>query len=385
MTTFYQSTVLPVKTEDPWDEHRLGWLALASFDGFGCRTLTCLSEYFRGRGDTAWKATKKDLNLCGVSGKLASRFADYRTTTDPSRLAKQLERERIRFLLHTDSEYPSLLREIHDAPFALFQRGAPFPASLPCLTVVGTRGCTVYGKRVVGMLCRELAALGVSIASGLALGIDAYAHEAALTQNGYTIAVLGSGNEDASIYPRQNFQLAQQILTTHGTLLSEFPPGTPAFKPYFPLRNRILSGLSKATLVIEATPDSGSLITARFALEQNREVLAVPGPITNEQSQGTNALLRRGAIPCTSIEDVLEVLQLTRSIAPHRIPDLSAEERRLLEALTQPLHIDELARTVHLAPPQLSALVTELECKELIECLGGKMYARSTRWKPTTD
>ncbi|MFH1412752.1 MAG: DNA-processing protein DprA [bacterium] len=211
-----------------------------------------------------------------------------------------------------DSNYPALLKQIHDPPHILYCRGILNPQLTKfTLAVVGSRKHSPYGHQVIRKLVSELSKLGITIVSGLAFGLDALAHQTALDYHGKTIAVLGSGLDDYNIYPSENLQLAHQIIANNGCLISEYAPGTGAQKYHFPMRNRIISGMSLGTLVIEAAERSGSLITARYALEQNREVMAIPGRIDSSTSKGTNNLIKMGARPVTSIDDILETLNLT--------------------------------------------------------------------------
>lgn len=284
----------------------------------------------------------------------------------------------IRTMTRNDVEFPPSLLTSADPPKVLYVRGTL--KNVPAISVVGTRRATSYGLQAVTAIVPALVDAGLAIVSGLALGIDAASHEACLQRNGYTIAVLGTGNDDPSIYPRANFQLAQRILEMGGAIITEHPPGTLSHKGCFPKRNRIIAGISLATLVIEASERSGSLITAKLALEENREVLAVPGPIWSSQSKGTNALLKAGAGVCTEANDVLESLALERPQANRKalssLP-LDPHERELLQRLETPQHIDELARQSRKDAATISAELTLLELKGLIARLDGQMWIAS--------
>ncbi|MEK7665934.1 MAG: DNA-processing protein DprA [Patescibacteria group bacterium] len=277
----------------------------------------------------------------------------------------------------TSNEYPPLLRTIKNPPEHLFILGQLQPLDAPTIAVVGSRRCTQYGQRVTTEITSALAQAGVVIVSGLAFGVDAVAHRAAIDVGGKTIAVLASPINE--ITPRANIPLARDILKHGGTIMSEFPPGTPTFKGSFPIRNRIISGLSLGVLVVEATSISGSLITTKFALEQGREVFAVPGPIDSETSQGTNALLKSGAHVVTSAHDVLDVLglsgvALTRKATEPPKPD-TKEESILLPLLTkQPLHLDEIIRKSGLPTATVSSCVMMMEIKAKIRHVGGNYY-----------
>jgi DNA processing protein len=372
---FYQSSAPTVNSQTPWDADRLGWLGLASFDGFGTRTLHKLATLCSGNGEVAWRIPVTALEEMGVGAAVRERFTEFRRTTDPGKLAARLEVEGVRFVLKKDAGYPLLLKEIADPPFALFFRGA-LECGAAAVAIVGTRTCTSYGQRVAADLARDLGLAGFVIVSGLALGIDAVAHAAALDEEATCWAVLAGGCDDASIYPRHNLNLARRILGQGGCLMTEFPPGTFSLKHHFTLRNRIISGLCRAVIIVEADEGSGSLITAHLALEQNREVFTVPGPITSRMSGGTNKLLKLGAIPCTGAEDVITALKTQLPPAPAvDLERLPSDEKRVLDALDEPLLADEIARRLKLTAAEISRLLVALELKGLIRLCGGQRYA----------
>jgi len=225
---------------------------------------------------------------------------------DPCNEWKKLQKQKIDFILPSENKYPYLLKEIYYAPSSFYIKGK-IPEKMPCIAIVGTRKISPYGKLVTEKLVQKLVYYNFVIISGLADGIDTIAHETALKNKGKTIAILGSGLN--KIFPYSNRELAQEIIK-HGALITEYPLESPPLKHYFPWRNRIISGLSLATVVIEAPERSGALITARFALEQNREVFAIPGSIFNENSIGTNNLIKQGAKLVSQIEDIFEELNI---------------------------------------------------------------------------
>ena len=311
------------------------------------------------------------------------------------------ELERVRslgadVLVLDDGTYPSLLREIADPPLALYVRGE-WEACLeaPCVALVGSRRSSTYGQNVASALARDLARRGVTIISGLARGIDAAAHRGALEAGGRTVAILGTGVDE--VYPRDHRQLAAEILERGGALVSQFPLGTPPVSENFPYRNRIISGLSLGVVVVEAAENSGSLITARLAMEQNREVYAVPGNITSRNSFGTNYLIKgAGAKLVQQWQDV--VSELPPDIAARLLPPeaaekeekglskrashtpegLSAQERSVLELLSTdaPSHIDALAQRTVLPISELTGVLLSLEMRDLIRQLPGKCFVR---------
>lgn len=299
-------------------------------------------------------------------------------------------------LILDDGSYPDLLRQIDDPPITLYVRG-DWQACLdqPCVGVIGSRNCSTYGKNSAEMLSRELAARGITIVSGLARGIDTSAHRGAIEAKGRTIGVLGTGLD--SIYPKENTRLAEEILDKGGALFTQFPLGTPPLKDNFPYRNRIISGLSLGVLIVEASERSGSLITARLAMEQNREVMAVPGNITSGNSFGTNYLIKAGAKLVQQWQDVVAELpsEIAASILPPKIEevrtashsdrvgnaapsDLSDHERAIwpLLPVDDSIHIDALLTRSRLSFGDLNAALVGLDLRDLIRVLPGKNYAR---------
>jgi DNA processing protein len=271
-------------------------------------------------------------------------------------------------LARGEAEYPCLLSSIYDPPSRLFTRGArPDVLARPCVAIVGARDCSAYGSSVTQTLARELAAAGVVVVSGLARGIDAAAHRGALSADGATIAVLGCGIDRD--YPAANAGLAQRIAET-GLVVSEYPPGTEPAPWRFPARNRIVAGLALATIVVEARERSGALITADFALEEGREVFAVPGEITSARSLGANRLIRMGATPLLEAADVLEALGLEPPERP--APSLGGIAVLVLESLRdRPAGADELAERLHLAVDRVASALVELELEGLVTLAEG--------------
>ncbi|PIZ99888.1 MAG: DNA-protecting protein DprA [Candidatus Komeilibacteria bacterium CG_4_10_14_0_2_um_filter_37_10] len=292
-------------------------------------------------------------------------------------LLEQLNKYQINYLTILDDNYPSLLKEIYDPPAVLYWRGQMSVFDHKnFLAVVGTRNCTNYAQQIMPALLKPVIQQNIIIVSGLALGVDGLAHQNALDQNAPTIAILAGGLDNASLYPRQNYHLAQKILTT-GLLLSEYPPLTSCLPQNFPRRNRIIAGLSQATLIIEAANKSGSLITAQCALEQNREVMAVPGNIYQQQSQGTNKLIQQGAKLVCSSEDILETYKLTTGKTV-TLPLLSNQEKIIIEFLqSTPLTIDKLSELCKMDIVTLSSSLSLLELKGLIYNQGSFIYLRS--------
>jgi DNA processing protein len=289
----------------------------------------------------------------------SARFSAFVRRFEEAAYSAQLEAKGIRFVGRSSPEFPSLLRAIHDPPVGLFLRGAGEPELLhrPAVAVVGARSCSPYGAQTARMLGRELAAAGLVVVSGLARGIDGAAHRGALEAGGLTVAVLGCGIDRD--YPASHRDLARGV-AERGLIVAEYAPGVEPAPWRFPARNRIIAGLSAATVIVEARERSGALITADLALEEGREVFAVPGEITSTLSRGTNAMLRSGAAPLTSAADVLELFGLD-SPAPSS-PD--GDGALLLERL--PATADELARAIGLDAGALAAALAELELAGLV-------------------
>lgn len=285
----------------------------------------------------------------------------------------------IRRITKQNKEYPKLLKEIFKPP-VLYVRGSFDKADDFALAVVGTRKPTHYGKQAASRIVYDLTKSGLTIVSGLALGIDTIVHKTALEAGGRTIAVLGSGVDDKSLYPQDNKKLACKIEKS-GAVISEYPDGTSAKPGYFPQRNRIISGLCLGALIIEAGYKSGALITAHCALDQNREVFCVPGSIFSEKSAGANNLIKLGAKLVTSAKDVLEELNLTQSLKlfePEKITADNKEEAKILKFLNhEPRHIDELIKKTKLNPSAINAALSMMEIKNKIKNIGGGNYVKA--------
>lgn len=274
--------------------------------------------------------------------------------------------------------YPSLLKEIYDPPEVLYYKGALPKKSDMLLAVVGSRRPSQYGKQIVQDIISEVSAYGIGIVSGLAYGIDALAHKAACESGGKTFAVLGSGIDNASLYPSKHRALAKQITDKGGAVLSEFPSGTPPLKHHFPIRNRIISGMCKATLIVEATERSGTLITARSALEQNREVLTVPGSIYSSTSQGPNRLIKEGATPVTCAQDILSFYAIDVQEKRSSAKPADDYEKAIFSTLSkEPMHVDMIIETTHIPAERITSTLTLMEMKKQVKHLGGKYFILS--------
>jgi len=373
------------------------WVELNMTPGIGPRAAAKLLERF-GSAEAVYKATRTELEQLRLPPEavdtIIARDLLPRAEAEINDV-KQLGGE---ILLLDDGVYPASLREIYDPPIVLYVKGAWSDClDRPCIGVVGSRRCSTYGQNAAIMLARDLAEHGVTVVSGFARGIDAAAHRGALEAGGRTVAVLGTGIDE--VYPRDHKKLAVEILDRGGALVSQFPLGTPPVSENFPYRNRIISGLSLGVVVVEAAENSGSLITARLAMEQNREVFAVPGNITSRNSFGTNYLIKgAGAKLVQQWQDIATELPqpIAATLLPPQLSDrkkketlvadrlafvpegLSASETCVFKLLTpdSPAHVDWLFDKSKLPISELTAALLSLEIRELVRALPGRCFVR---------
>lgn len=371
----------------------ISWISLNMTPGVGPRAATKLLERF-GSPEGVFAARRAELEQMRVRPEtiesLMKREFESAATVELERV-KELGGD---ILILDDGSYPPMLREIADPPITLYVRGdwqACFEQ--PCVAVIGSRMCSTYGQNASEMLARDLASRGICVVSGLARGIDSAAHRGAIKAGGRTVAVIGTGLD--SIYPKENAKLVEEIVASGGAVVSQFPLGTPPIKENFPYRNRIISGLSMGVLVVEASERSGSLITARLATEQGREVMAVPGNITSRNSFGTNYLIKVGAKLVQQWQDVAAELpsDIAASILPPKIDkkedgngaqpelvpaDMTAGERKVWETLLpdEPLHIDVLLDSTGMSFGDLNTALVGLDLKDLVRVLPGKHYSK---------
>jgi DNA processing protein len=368
-------------------DERAYWVVLNAAAGIGPIRFQQLLEVC-GSAENAWHARERDLAFARVDERTIEAIRKLRQRTTPEAIFERLRRLTVAPLTLLDEAYPGNLRHVADPPPVLFVRGSLLPDDSAAVALVGTRRATDYGKAVTERLARDLAQAGVTLVSGLAKGIDTVVHHAAIDVGGRTLAVLANGLDQ--VYPPANAVLARQIVDRRaGALVSEFPPGVPPDAVNFPRRNRIISGLSLVTVILEAGERSGALITADFALEQGREVLVVPGNILSPTWAGTHCLLKQGATPVTSADDILDVLNSTAHataaasltaapvLAPVQ-PKLAADETTVWRALSpEPRHIDALARDLTMRPGEVSATLAVLELKGLARQVGSMLYTRA--------
>ena len=357
------------------------WLALSLVPGVGSILMKRLLDDFK-TPEAVFKASKKHLlSVEGLGEKVALEILKGPLDKRVRRELSLIEKAKVKLLAITDEHYPKRLREIYDPPPLLYMRGGLQKEDELAVAMVGSRKTNPYGRMMTEKISQELVRQGVSIVSGMARGIDAVAHWGALSGGGRTIAVLGCGVD--VVYPKENRNLFSKIME-HGAILSEFPMGSPPEGAHFPRRNRIISGLSLGVVVVQAGIKSGSLITAGYALDQGKDVFAVPGVVGTEGSRGTHQLIKQGAKLVESSEDILEEIlpRWTRGEGKllegeTRGPDLPEEENVLYRLLSEnPLPIDVLIRESSFDPGKVSSLLLNLELKGLISQWHGKCFTR---------
>ena len=368
------------------------WLALTHIDGLGVRGCHKLIQHF-GSPQAAYMASLTELESCGVPARVAQAIFAQAALKDAEREVLEIAKADCELIVYDDAAYPPLLKQIPDAPLLLYVRGEVKVLSQYAVAVVGSRRPSAYGSSVAHRLAHDLAQRQMVVVSGLARGVDSAAHRGALEAKGKTVAVMGSGID--VMYPRENKKLADEIAKS-GAVISEFPLGTGPTPENFPIRNRIISGLSLGVIVVEAAEYSGSLITARLALEQNREVFAVPGNITSAQSFGPNHLIKQGAKLVDQWMDVIE--EFTAEVRMQLLPPLEtsdgepmgAQAATLFEASLTPdqkavfetlradqtSFVDAIVGAAEIPHPRVLAALLELEMNGLIRQLPGKNFIR---------
>ena len=353
------------------------WLALNKLPNFGPATIKKLYDHF-GSGEAVWNASIEEISKVeGVSKRQFDSILKGRSEIDLEKGIEEIGRQDV--LTLDDPDYPALLKNIYDPPSVLYLKGKREALSKKAIAIVGTRKPTPYGLSIAQKLASELACFGFVIVSGFASGIDSAAHRGALDAGGETIAVFGCGLD--VIFPPENIGLVDKVVES-GALISEFALKTPTSSWTFPQRNRIISGLSLGVIVVEGAQDSGSLITAKSALEQGREVFAIPGSIESENSRGPHWLIKQGAKLVESVADIFEELNLPMPI-PTPMPDqerdlsgLSSPEKQIYDLLMPgALHIDAVSEKSELSPQEVSSTLMILEIKGFIRQMTGKMFS----------
>lgn len=354
------------------------WVGFNNIPGIGRVRLGLIEKHFEGL-ELAWKASPGELKKAGLDSPALRSIEQWRDKIDPDAEMEKLQRYKVEVVTCNDEEYPKRLKEIYDYPPVLYVKGALLLEDEWCLAVVGTRRATVYGKQVTEEITADLARNKITIVSGLARGIDTVAHRSALEAGGRTVAVFASGLD--IVYPAENQKLARDIME-HGAIISEYPLGMKPRAENFPRRNRILSGLSLGVLVTEADEGSGALITARDALEQDREVFAVPGSILSPASRGTNRIIQVGEAKLVrTYSDILEELNLTtvaRQIEMSEVlPETETETVLIKQLSAEPSHIDEVCRKSGLPAATVSSTLAMMELKGLVKQVGTMNYVLS--------
>jgi len=363
------------------DKELKHWLAFNIIPGIG-RVKFAQMESFFGKLADAWKATPAELKKAGLESNVVQAVELGRKQIDPDEELEKLKRKGIKACTYRDKEYPARLKEIYDYPPIIYIRGELTVRDEWCIAVVGTRGATAYGRQATEEIVTELVRNKITVVSGLARGIDTVAHRRCLEEHGRTIAVMASGLD--IIYPAENAAMSRNIAVC-GALISEYPLGTKPRAENFPRRNRIMSGMSLGVLVIEAGESSGAVITAHMALEQNREVFAVPGSIFSPASKGTNRLLQEGAKLIRNCNDILEELNLTSSVHQMEIkeviPATETEEMLLRQLGAEPAHIDEVCRKSGLPISTVSSNLAIMELKGMVRQVSTMNYVLAREYR----
>lgn len=350
-------------------------ISLSTFIPFGPVRLTLLKKYF-GSFEKAWDATEKDFLEIGVKKELLAKFLKHRWDFDISDYKKRLTEKHIKTVTILDSDYSVNLKDLSNMPFVLYVLGDLVPQDSNACAIVGTRKPTTYGREVAHIFSKGLAEVGVTIVSGLALGIDSAAHRGALDVQGRTLAVIGCGLD--IIYPTSNLTLAREIIKGHGAILSEYPLGYPALRNNFPSRNRIISGLSKAVIVVEGAQKSGTLLTASAAAEQGRTVFAVPGQITSPMSEAPHYLIQNGAKFAFSPKDILDEMNMELKVDSQQfeklMPSDKLEEQIIKVLENEEKHMDDVARELKLDVSEVSAKLSLMQIKGMVKGMGEGIY-----------
>lgn len=349
--------------------------ALNCIQEIGPQRLSTLYNRF-GSFESAWQASESEFCLALDNTPPVQTAAKNRSHINPRQAFELLQKTGITILLKNDTSYPTPLHHIPDPPVLLYMEGALPAFDKPTLAVVGTRSPTLYGREVCRTLVRPIAQAHIPIISGLALGIDTEAHITTLASEGTTIAILGSGLARSILYPAANRRLADEIIAKGGALLSEYPLYMKASQWTFPLRNRIIAGLATAVLVVEAREKSGTRITTRFAAEYSREVLAVPGSIFSANSWTPHTLIKEGALPVTSADDIFEALGMQSYLPKEDQKNISEKDHMILAQIQEPLSANELARNMSLDIGTVQRTLALLEIRGMVRNIGNGIYRK---------
>jgi len=357
------------------------WLSLHLIPGLGNVVFKRLIERFESPEGVFQAALSELMDVEGVRQQVARHIVAKKCTADPEKTLRRVENCGARIIIFEDPDYPQALKEIHDPPMLLYVKGKEIPRNVTHIAIVGSRNPTTYGMKVAEEFGQGLARRRFGVVSGMARGIDSAAHWGCLGGQGFTLAILGTGVD--IIYPGSNTKLFHRI-SQKGAVISEFPLGTPPEPRNFPIRNRIISGLSRGVLVVEATKKSGSLITASLALEQGRDVFAVPGSVNSFKSRGCHYLIKQGATLVENSDEILDELGFNYqfiakpdTFKEKYLPPMAASEKSLYDLIGDfPTHIDVIARESKLEPAVVSSTLMRMELKGMIRQLPGKMFVR---------
>lgn len=366
-----------------WQNENCAWLALNMISGIGNSVFKNLLEKFY-HPEGVFEARLSELmKVEGVRKEIAHRIVKREFISDPEEELRKVKKCNARIITYTDPSYPSFLKEISSAPVLLYVKGKDIPVNRTFVAIVGSRNPTHYGIKTAEKLAAGLAIRGVGVVSGLAKGIDSAAHRGCLRGKGFTIAVMGTGID--TVYPASNRRLSEQVMED-GTLITEFPLGSPPEPRNFPIRNRIISGMSRGVVVVEATKNSGSLITASFALDQGRDVFAVPGSIDSFKSMGTHFLIKQGAKLVENADDILEELDFSERLPRNsslftgiseKLPEMAESERKVYEIIgNYPIHVDQIVRAGGMDAGEVLSILMQMELKGIVKQLPGKMFVR---------
>ncbi len=354
---------------------------MSGIKGIGCVTFKNLLMKF-GDPETIFESSTSELSAVdGIRKETAKDIVNKRFESDPGEELKKIKSCGARIVTFNDPEYPASLKEIHDPPMILYMKGAEIPRNKVFIAVVGSRNATHYGLKAAEEFGQGIARRGLGVVSGMALGIDTASHWGCIEGKGFTVAVLGTGID--IVYPGKNKKLFEKIIED-GTVVTEFPVGTSPSPSNFPKRNRIISGLSRGVLVVEATRNSGSLITASMALDQGRDVFAVPGSIESFKSRGCHFLIKHGAMLAENADDIMEGLGLnypgvvkSDTFIKTELPEMSDNEKIIYNIVSNyPMHIDQIQKQGNIASGDLSGILTRMELRGIIKQLPGKMFVR---------
>jgi DNA processing protein len=352
-------------------------IAVSNFTYFGPARLKLLYSYFKS-SKKIWQSSISKLNQLGISEKKTNEFIEFRKSFDIKNYFGKLSKLGIKTTTYLDKDFPKSLINLDDSPAVLYYKGSLSGLKSKCIAIVGARKMTSYGHEVAEKFAGSLGNFGVTVVSGLARGIDTAAHKACLAANGVTVAVLGNGLD--TVYPPENKNLADEIIANNGAIISEFPLGYPAIPVNFAIRNRIVSGISDAVIIVEGAEKSGTLLTASHAADQGKTVFAVPGQITSPLSAAPLFLLKNGAKIATEIKDVLDELDLEIKVDAKKMESLMPEgpvEKIILKILeNEALYLDELVRISGKKTSDISARLTIMEMKGLVKNLGGGKYRK---------